>query len=255
LRRGTAEIGLHVHPWSSPPFSGGIDCDNSHIYLYELADDLIYAKLKFLTSLLTEIFDIRPVSHRGGRWGLDSRVAQILVNLGYLVDCSVAPGFSWKRYKGATDGRGGPDYFDFPITPYFLSLDNIRYPGSSPLLEVPLTVKPNYRTIVQKFHHPIENALIGKILRRVLGPPYTPLRPIGENVDGLLAVVEWAFVQQLPVLEFMLHSSELMPSGSPTFKTEEAIEVLYQNLGILFNRIRCLGARSMTLSEYRLVWS
>ncbi len=35
--------------------------------------------------------------------------------------------------------------------------------------------------------------------------------------------------------EFMLHSSEFMPGGSPTFKDEAAIEGLYQDLEVLFS--------------------
>ena len=36
---------------------------------------------------------------------------------------------------------------------------------------------------------------------------------------------------------FMLHSSEMMPGGSPTFDTPERIEKLYENLEILFQEI------------------
>lgn len=47
----------------------------------------------------------------------------------------------------------------------------------------------------------------------------------------------------------MLHSSEFMPGGSPTFKTEADIEVLYNDLEQLFDwlHIRTVG---MTLAEY-----
>ena len=34
---------------------------------------------------------------------------------------------------------------------------------------------------------------------------------------------------------FTLHSSELMPGGSPTFKTQEDIENLYYDLNIIFS--------------------
>ena len=36
---------------------------------------------------------------------------------------------------------------------------------------------------------------------------------------------------------FMLHSSELMPGGSPTFQTEGGIEILYEHLKIIFSEI------------------
>ncbi|MCK8225370.1 deacetylase, partial [Erwinia amylovora] len=50
-------------------------------------------------------------------------------------------------------------------------------------------------------------------------------------------------------VEFMLHSSEFMPGGSPTFKKEADIEVLYNDLEQLFDwlHIRTVG---MTLAEF-----
>ena len=50
-------------------------------------------------------------------------------------------------------------------------------------------------------------------------------------------------------LMFMLHSSELMPGGSPTFRTNEDIEKLYSDLETLFAYISgfCEGK---TLKEY-----
>jgi hypothetical protein len=174
--------------------------------------------------------------------------------LGYLVDCSVTPNVSWNKYKGAGDEQGGPDYFDFPLQPYFLDLNNIRQAGSSKLLEVPVTIKPNYHPTVQRAYHRFEDRLLGRVLHRLLGPPYIWLRPNGENIDDMLDVVGWAFEQRVPVLEFMVHSSELMPGGSPNFQTREQTEHLYVHLKRLFGRLSSLGALGMTLAEYRSTW-
>lgn len=50
-------------------------------------------------------------------------------------------------------------------------------------------------------------------------------------------------------VEFMLHSSEFMPGGSPTFKEEAAIERLYHDLDVLFDGLQnqVIG---MTLAHY-----
>src|SRR5688572_16675996 len=78
LRRGVAEIGLHVHPWDSPPIvEMGYDASLHHTYLYELSAEMIYDKVNYLTNLLSEKFDIRPISHRAGRWGFDEQIARI----------------------------------------------------------------------------------------------------------------------------------------------------------------------------------
>jgi len=51
-------------------------------------------------------------------------------------------------------------------------------------------------------------------------------------------------------VEFMLHSSEFMPGGSPTFRDASAVERLYEHLEILFEDLStwCCG---MTLKEFR----
>lgn len=254
LQRKVAEIGLHVHPWNSPPFENACSTQGAQVYLYELPDEILYAKLEFMTGLLTEVFGIRPLSHRAGRWGFDERVAQALCHLGYRVDCSVTPGVSWRKYKGAPEGHGGSDYSDFPPIPYFLDQSNIKHSGSSHLLEIPVTIRSNYPRRLLRFHHVIEDSLTGKIMRRLLGDPYSWLRPDGQNITSMLSIVDWVYEQQLPVLEFVLHSSELMPGGSPTFNNTEQIEMLYAHLDKLFSYIASLGLSGITLTEYRCRW-
>ena len=48
---------------------------------------------------------------------------------------------------------------------------------------------------------------------------------------------------------FMLHSSELMPGGSPTFRDEGAIEHLYRELNAIFARAQSLGYVGATFRE------
>jgi len=50
-------------------------------------------------------------------------------------------------------------------------------------------------------------------------------------------------------MEFMLHSSELMPGGSPAFPEASDIERLYEHLEILFEELSS-WCRGMTLKEF-----
>jgi hypothetical protein len=254
VRRGAGEIGLHIHPWNSPPFEGEPRNDVPHVYLFEVPQDLLREKIEHLTRLLEERFEVRARSHRAGRWGFDERVARLLSDAGYLVDCSVTPGVSWRKHLGAPDGRGGTDYFGFPDAPYFLDLDDIRRSGSSSILEVPVTIRPNHPAALRGWHHAFETRRLGRTLRRFLGPPFSWLRPNGKNLEGMLAVVDWALARRAPALEFMLHSSEFMPGGSPTFRTAEQIETLYLHLKRLFERLST-SVRGQTLSEFRSAWT
>lgn len=80
-------------------------------------------------------------------------------------------------------------------------------------------------------------------------PSVNWLRPSGGNVAKMISVAEASLAQVHDYVEFMLHSSEFMPGGSPTFKTEQDIEGLYRDLEQLFDWLqqRTVG---MTLAEY-----
>ncbi len=251
LRRGVAEIGLHVHAWDSPPRQSGNASAVDHLYIYELPKPVMFAQMETLTRLLADVFEVRPVSHRAGKWGFNEEVARQLVELGYEADCSVTPGISWRRFRGMSAGAGGPDFRDAPVRPYFVDPDDVCRSGDSSLLEVPVTVRTNYPPPLRRLYRGVEHQLAGRLIRLGAGPSHSWLRPNGRNLPTLLDVVEWGLRQDLPVLQLMLHSSELMPGGSPTFPRREQVEALYKHLGMLFAHLRARNVVGMTLDEYR----
>ncbi|MDE3213546.1 MAG: deacetylase, partial [Bacteroidota bacterium] len=110
-RKGRAEIGAHLHSWSTPPFldkDGFRFNDPSHTFATELPHDLLEEKIKNLTRQIRESFGIQPLSFRSGRYGFNEQVGKVLSDYGYLVDSSVTPYTSWVSNKGAPGGSGGP---------------------------------------------------------------------------------------------------------------------------------------------------
>jgi hypothetical protein len=92
-------------------------------------------------------------------------------------------------------------------------------------------------------------------VRRVcdrVSPPVRWLRPNGRNGLQLLEIVEEILAEGRSYAEFMLHSSEFMPGGSPTFQTEADIERLFNDLSVLFSAVRG-RFRGATLAEYHAV--
>ena len=86
---------------------------------------------------------------------------------------------------------------------------------------------------------------VDRLAKRLAGIQW--LRPNGHNLDAMLEILDWVLERNLRCAEFMLHSSELMPGGSPTFPTAEHIETLYQHLEILFDRASArFRGRTMT---------
>jgi hypothetical protein len=258
VARGTAEIGMHLHAWDSPPISPlTSDDDRCHPFLIEYPVPVMREKIHALTGALEDAIGVKMRSHRAGRWAFDSRYAEMLIAEGYSVDCSVTPLVSWARTPGAPTGNGGTDYTRFPNEPYWLDIDDISRPGSSPLLEVPVTIV-SFRSerlsrilgVVDRM--PAKLAGLSEFAHRVanrLSPSAVWLRPTGRNRQRLFAVIDRVLADRSPYAEFMLHSSELMPGGSPTFPDAESIESLYRDLESLFTRIEG-KFRGCTLAEF-----
>lgn len=249
ISRGTAEIGMHLHAWDSPPIQPLTEADHlHHPYLIDYPTSMMRDKIGFMTDLLEETFDVKVTSHRAGRWAFNETYAALLVERGYTVDCSVTPGHSWGRHPGAP-GRFGTDYTDFPDRPYFLDAEDIRREGDTPLLEVPVTI----RTSWLKQHWPgIYGSRVKSLARRIAAESQW-LRPTGTNLASMLGLVTWAETGQRPYLEFMLHSSELMPGGSPTFPAAVSVERLYDDLDALF-QVAARTFEGRTLSEFGARW-
>lgn len=251
LQCKTGEIGMHLHAWNSPPLTclTPDDCF-FHPYLIEYPEDIMRKKIAVMTDLLEDIFQVKMVSHRAGRWSFNALYAQILVEHGYCVDCSVTPHISWKSVLGDPKQAGGTDYSQFPEEAYLLDLQDVSRAGESSLLEIPVTILCQQRPFANLFRPAFKrSALVSHALDRFLPPRVYWCRPNGKHLSDLLYTIEQAIYEKRTYVEFALHSSELMPGGSPNFRTDSDIEVLYQHLEMLFNiaHEKCVAA---TLHEY-----
>lgn len=251
--KGKAEVGAHLHPWTTPPFldrPGFRDNDPAHSYLSELPTELVRAKLATLTAEIEHAFDARPTSFRAGRFGFDSRSAISLSELGYLVDSSVTPLTEWSAHPGLPGGGGGPDFTEHDAMPFI-----IRGTGQPGLLELPLTIVVTYQ-LLRRFPwllrlyrsfpiRPVRN----RLLRPWLRPQPISLTPTHEfSVSDLAAAWNECERMDSGIAVMMLHSSELMPNGSPFRLTASSVQELLRELAAFFDYARATGARPMTLS-------
>ena len=247
LARDAGEIGMHLHAWNSPPLIPLTD-DDFHYqpYLFEYPDAVMKEKIKVMTGLLEERFGRPVVSHRAGRLGFDGRYAAMLLEQGYRVDCSVTPGVDWRRTHGAPGGGGGPDYRGFPDRPYFLNPRDIATPARRGLLEVPVTIGMSelFRSAPWAYRLPLAGPVINRI-----SPTLSWACPGENDLAGMLRAARGARATGAVCVEFMVHSSELMPGCSPRFRTAAAIERLYASLEALFEELSA-WCRGMTLAEF-----
>lgn len=246
LNRKTAEIGAHLHAWNNPPETPLTDDDYQYLpYLIEYPDGLLREKLQALTDRLEAVFQVKMTSHRAGRWAFNETYAQALSDLGYIVDCSVTPGVDWSSVKGDPAGQGGTNYQSFPRKAYRMSKDNIGSRGQQGLWQIPMTTWPKYPSWVSKAK---------QSLKRLQGKDYREstvwLRSKPNNLTEMKKAVLKSEKAGLEFVEYMLHSSEFMPGGSPGFPTAESIDNLYCNLEALFVWLQARGYQGITLSDY-----
>jgi len=246
LARDAGEVGLHLHAWDTPPLEPLTEDDaRHHPYLVEFPEPQMRAKLERLAGVLEEISQKPLRSHRAGRWALDGRIVRWLREHGFTADCSVCPGVDWRSTKGDPGGPGGPDYRLAPREPYYLDEGDVTKPATQPareaLLEVPMTIgapRPRWLQPIMecysKRHH--------------------WLRPNGHNGAAMRELVDDAVDSGRAHLMFMLHSSELMPGGSPSFPNEASIDRLNDDLAALFAHAQARGCRGRTLGEFAAEW-
>ncbi|HEK0791897.1 TPA: polysaccharide deacetylase family protein [Proteus mirabilis] len=245
IARNTGEIGMHLHAWNSPPIVALTDNDlHYQPYLIEYPKSQMRDKIAFMTDLLENKLQTKMLSHRAGRWAFNETYAQLLIEFGYQVDCSVTPKVDWRFTKGDPAQSGGTDYSNFPSHAYFMDVNDISKAGNSTLLEVPMSIQYKHSPFMNKIKRGYDR-LRGK--RR--SPSVNWLRPKGENAQQMIEVAQKSLAQGHSHIEFMLHSSEFMPGGSPTFRTEQDIDGLYNDLETLFNFLQD-KVQGMTLAEY-----
>ncbi len=251
---GLAEIGTHLHSWTTPPFldrDGFRFNDRQHIYASELPEELLDEKLQYLTAQIESAFGKKPTSFRSGRYGFNEAVARSLIKNDYLIDSSVTPYTDWSTNKGLIEGRGGPNFLERTPEP-FLYEHNKKY-----LVEIPVTIMPTifplnrFRTFAGHYFRNVDQSLSLRILRQILfrNQPLW-LRPfdwVGVSLLGKL--LNEAAYYDLPYIVMMFHSSELMPGCSMYWKDQEAIEKLYSLLTGFFSMLSQRNIDSITLSE------
>lgn len=227
------EIGMHLHAWNSPPnhdLAIRKDIPAGAPFITEYPSEIVEEKVCFLTDLLKNTFETEIITHRSGRWATNQEYFKILDKNNYKIDCSVTPMINWTKAAGQTPGSCGTDYTDFRKSPYLIE--------NTSILEIPVTIRENHRL------KSLKNCGVKKSFKKIAeakkgyGPLWLRPNNTKENLQDMLYITDKISKEhKTDYLMFMLHSSEFMPGGSPTFTDEESIEQLYENLDILFKHI------------------
>ena len=246
LAQGDCEIGAHHHVWETPPCTA--DDVRRHAYASTLPRRQFEDQLAALTTAIESAVGVRPVSYRSGRFGFSADHVAALEQHGYLVESSVAPLF-YEAHKG------GPEFVEAPLRPYFLAYDNASKAGSSNLLEVPVSSALN-RRLPRRLQYAYARAprpyttkrllrLLGLLRLRWLRPSYSSLEDMMSLARDLARAGE-------PVLNLLFHSSEAIVGGSPYNRTQSELDAFCDRLErFLAFAVKDLGAQPVTFVEFR----
>ncbi|THG54333.1 deacetylase [Muribaculum caecicola] len=227
---GRCEIGIHLHAWNNPPYYELSGKYSGQPYLIEYPEDIMREKFQVIYDIIKSKTGEPPFSHRAGRWAMNKTYFDILQEFGVKVDCSVTPGFNWGKNYGIT--CGGSDYRLANPSPYWIG--NV--------LEVPMSLRKIRHCSEGSLRHRIRTAINGDIVW---------LRPAAQSLSMMKRLIKKiSSDSNSDYVELMIHSSELMPGGSPYFQTNEDIEKLYKSLGAVMKYSVDKGYEGRTLKEY-----
>jgi len=245
LDQGHCEIGAHHHAWETPPCTE--DDVRRHPYALQLPLDQFDAQLRSLTTAITDAVGTRPVSYRSGRFGFSASHVSSLEQQGYLVDSSVAPLF-YEAHKG------GPDFVDAPLTPYFLAYDSATRPGTSDVLELPISAALSRRVpawVAHAYARAPFNYTTKRVLRLARVAEVNWLRPSYSSAADMCRLGRRLVDRGAPILNLLFHSSEAIVGGSPYNKTQGELDAFYERLAAFLTfASRDLGATGMTFREF-----
>ena len=253
--RPHTEIGLHIHPWNTPPLSAAAAVPARESFLHNLPWPVQQAKLDSTLAAFREA-NLHPTSFRGGRYSTSPQIQDHLRRHGVWVDCSVLPGTTW-----ADDGA--PDYRHRNLAPVRRAPDEVH---AKPVWELPLTFG-NTSTDQRRGAKLLQAAdsALGRALRLtglmdrlgIVSRCWLNFEnPLGERMLRFLEVLR---VQRPPFVSFTLHSSSLLPGGSPYNRTAADVERMLTRLRGTLRRLQdwpeftpaTMTAIATTLEEVR----
>lgn len=212
---GKALIGAHLHPWVSPPFDEDVNVRNS--YPGNLPADLEREKLRLLTEQISASFGTRPLTYLAGRYGFGPHTADILEELGYEVDISVAASIDYS-------GDGGPDYSGFSSDPFWFGRQRrlLGLPGSGGYVGwLRAGGTPLYRQLTQPW---LRRTRVSGVVARLRMLERIRLSPEDYSEPEMRRLTQTLLADGVRIFVFSFHSPSVMPGGTPYVKNSADLE-------------------------------
>jgi len=237
------DIGVHLHPWVTPPFEENITRENS--FTGNLPLQLEKEKIKQTAELINTVFGKRPVIYKAGRYGVGKNTANILEDLNFEIDLSICPYMDFSYEKG-------PNFTDYNATPFWFGEKN-------KLLELPLT--NGFTGLLRRRGMSLYNYLSKSIALKLHAPGIAAksrllnklcLSPEGFSCSELIELVTTLYKDGLRIFSFALHSPSLTPGNTPYVCSNKELQQFLKRCTEFFDFfINKLEGKTVTPSALR----
>ena len=229
-----ADVGVHLHPWVTPPFDEHISRSNS--YAGNLPEAIERAKICHVRDLMVEKLGVCPIAYRAGRYGIGPNSFRILEEEGFRCDSSIRSLFDYRD-------DGGPDFRSAHHHPHVIG------PNAS-MIELPLTGvyigrwgDAGRRLFGVVGHVGFMRSALARsgLIERI------PLTPEGIPADKACRAIDTALDIGIRVLTMSFHSPSLAPGYTPYVRDASGLRAFYGWFDIVFNHCAKRGITAASL--------
>ena len=236
LADGSADVGVHLHPWVTPPFVEEVCARNS--YAGNLPENVERAKLRHIRDRIAQRIGHRPIAYRAGRYGLGPNTHRLLIEEGFQCDSSVRTLFDYRD-------DGGPDYRYKRLKPYWTG------PGNA-LLELPLTtVFTGFASRLGPRLFPFLHLAPGAraVMARTGAMERIPLTPEGIPADKACQAIDVGLDRGIQLFNISFHSPSLAPGYTPYVRTQADLVRFYRWFDQVLSHCTARGITPVSLEE------
>ena len=245
--KDAVEIGVHCHPWNTPPFRSH---ESGESMMNRLDVETNTAKVRSVVTRLKGELGVNPQSFRAGRWGFGPTVAGALKPNGLTIDCSVTPGLNWGSEEG-------PDYTVAPDQPYrFHANDPFTEADDGELFEVPITVgflRGRSRRLApirdRLSRSPVRRTKVVGALDRLGLLTQRTLSPEVASVKDMRALIDAQIQGGASIVHVTFHSSTLLPGATPFVRDATDRRQFLKAIDLILGHCRSQNLQFATISE------
>ena len=217
-----AEIGAHLHHWSTPPLvenragtgTAAHKADGPPTRTDRLPRDLLRRRLRTLLDAGRDFQSAPLTSFRMGRWDLKDVVRPLLAEAGISVDSSVCPLRAF---------RDGPDHFLAPADPYWAEDLSGRRLLEAPITQIPLS------PALARLWYGLARRKAGLLDSFHFWGALSP-NPVWHSPRVMRLASRLPARRGGKVLSLFWHSSEMLPGASPNVPDQAAADALLQKI-------------------------